>query len=94
MVRDMARDKQHRWKLDPEWMGPWLLIDHTLSGVSGYVQELYNDNTKKYHLDDLKVYCKRDDEMNYTSIIKRNAMLYAGFQGQRAVNLHSPSYFM
>ena len=91
MVRDLQREKQHGRKLDPSWLGPRLLVELTNSGVSGYVQELYGEKTKRYHLDDLKVYCKRQATSNYTTI-ERGAMLYAGFPGQRAVALDSPAY--
>lgn len=92
MVRDLQRDKQHGRKLDARWLGPRLLVGISSSGVSGYVQELYDDRVKRYHLDDLKVYCHREGAENNT-MIERGAMLYAGFQGQRAVDLHSPAYF-
>ena len=59
MVRDFTKDKAHGRKLDPNWLGPRLLEEETASGVSGYVKELYEDCRKKYHLDDLKVYCQR-----------------------------------
>lgn len=88
MVRDIAKDKQHGRKLDPSWLGPRLLTSTTASGVSGYVQEMYSDKVKRYHLNDLKVYCSRDPSItdNFSSI-DRSAMSLAGFPSQRAVYL-------
>lgn len=92
LVRDIQKEKQHGRKLDPAWMGPRLLVGISSSGVSGYVQELYGEKIKRYHLDDLKTYCPRQHPSNATTI-ERSAMLYAGFPGQRAVDLYSPAYF-
>lgn len=57
------------------------------------MQELYNDKVKRYHLDDLKVYCKRGQNTTAATVIDRTAMKFAGFQEQRAVDLDSPPYF-
>ena len=92
LVRDLQRDKDHGRKLDVRWLGPKLLVGVSTSGVSGYVQDLYDDKIKRYHLDDLKVYCERKGGNNESSI-DRGAMRYAGFLGQRAVDLYSPAYF-
>ena len=88
MVRDIQRDKHHGRKLDARWLGPRLLVGVSTSGVSGYVQELYDDKVKRYHFDDLKVYCAREGTNNDTTIA-RGAMRYAGFNGQRAVDLRT-----
>lgn len=61
-------------------------------GVPGYVQELYDDKIKRYHLNDMKTYCIRSEPTNNT-IMERGAMLFPGFPGQRAVDLLSPAYF-
>ena len=93
LVRDFQKEKHFGRKLESNWIGPRLLTEVTQSGVSGYVQELYGEKVKKYHLDDLKKYCARPTDNNATSI-ERNAMLYAGFPGQRAVDLNSPPYML
>ena len=93
LVRDMQKEKQHGRKLDPSWVGPRLLMRLTGSGVSGYVQEMYDDKVKRYHLDDLKVYCRRERTATAATVIDRAAMMYTGFPGQRAVDLDSPAYF-
>ena len=94
MVRDFTKDKAHGRKLDPNWLGPRLLVELTSTGVSGYVRELYGGTLKKYHLDDLKVYCQRQLGLpiNCAVQFERGAMRYAGFSGQRAVDLNSPPY--
>lgn len=53
LVRDFEREKHHGRKLDARWVGPSILTEITSSGVSGYVQELYGEGVKKYHLGDL-----------------------------------------
>ena len=35
LVRDIQKDKQHGRKLDPNWLGPRLLVKSTPTGVSG-----------------------------------------------------------
>ena len=92
LVRDIQRDKDHGRKSDARWLGPKLLAGISSSGVSGYGRDLYDDKLKRYHLDDLKVYCARKGVGNELSMA-RGAMLYVGFPGQRAVDLHSPAYF-
>lgn len=92
MVRDLQKEKEYGRKLDPNWLGPRLLVMISPSKVSGYVKELYGENTKRYHLDDLKVYCRRTTTSPATAI-ERGAMLHAGYLGQRAVDLNSPAYF-
>ncbi len=89
LVRDFERDKHHRRKLEARWVGPRILTEITSSGVSGFVQELYSEGVKKYHLDDLKTYCPRADDAPTTTSIPRTAMSLAGFPGQRAITLHS-----
>ena len=92
LVRDLQRDKDHERKLDVRWLGPKLLVGVSTSGVSGYVQDLYDDRIKRYHLDNLKVYCEQKRGSNESSI-DWGAMRYVGFLGQRAVDLYSPAYF-
>lgn len=36
-----------------------ILTEIASSGVSGFVQELYGEEVKKYHFDDLKTFCPR-----------------------------------
>lgn len=83
MVRDMERDKAHGRKLKARWLPPRLLVEISSSGVSAYVKDLYNDQVKRYHLNDLKVYCPRESD----AFVPRNAMALAGFPGQRAFDL-------
>ena len=92
----MQKDKQHGRKLDPNWLGPRLLVELTSTGVSGFVRELYGDTLKKCYLDDLKVYCQRQSGLpsNCAVRFERSAMKYAGFPGQRAVDLNSPAYMI
>ena len=95
MVRDFERDKAHGRKLDARWKAPRLLVEISTSGVAAYVQDIYGTgNTKKYHLDDLKVYYPRDpqEELERAEQVERKALMYAGFLGQRAMDLNSPPY--
>ena len=94
LVRDIQKDKQHSRKLDTNWLGPRLLVEVAPRGVSGYVKELYGDATKKYHLNDLKVYCERQQGLpsDTAMVVERGAMRFAGFPGQRAIDLGSPAY--
>lgn len=89
LVRDHQRDKDKGRKLDPRWLGPRLLTSIAESGVAGYVQELYGDKVKRYHLDDLKIYCAREEGMGNQTFVARTAMALIGFPGQRAHNLGS-----
>ncbi len=90
-VRDFKRDKHHSRKLDARWLGSRILIEITSSGVSGFVQELYGEEVKKYHLDDLKTYYPRAKNSPTTTSITRTAISLAGFPGQRTITL--PSLF-
>jgi hypothetical protein len=83
MIRDMKRDKAHGRKLKARWLSPRLLVEIFSSGVSAYVKDLYNDQVKRYHLNDLKVYCSRESDV----LVPRNAMALADFPGQRAFDL-------
>ncbi len=89
LVWDFERDKHHGRKLDARWIGPRIPTEITSSGVSEFVQELYGEEVKKYHLDDLKTYCPRTKNSSTITLIKRTAMALAGFPGQRAISLHS-----
>lgn len=91
LVRDCEKDKHHGRKLDARWIGPRILTEITSSGVSGFVQELYGEEVKKYHLDDLKTYCPRAENSPTTTSINLTAMSLAEFPGQRAITL--PSLF-
>lgn len=59
LVRDFERDRHHGPELDTRWIGPRILTKITSSEVSGFVRELYSEEVKKYHLDDLKIYYPR-----------------------------------
>lgn len=63
-------------------------MEITSSGQAGYVQELYGEQVKKYHLDDLKVYCPREGQFSAATVIHRSAMTHAGFPGQRSIDLN------
>lgn len=89
LVRDLERDKHHGRKLDACWTGPRILTEIISSGVSGFILELYREEVKKYHLDDLKTYCPRTENSPTTTSIPRTAMALAGFPEQRAITLHS-----
>ena len=89
LVRDFERDKHHGRKLDTRWVGPRILTEITSSGVSGFVQELYGEEVKKYHLDNLKTYCPQAEDAPTTTSITQTAMSLAGFPGQKAVTLYS-----
>jgi RNase H-like domain found in reverse transcriptase/Integrase zinc binding domain len=82
-------------KLESRWSEPHRLVRINPGGVSGQVCKLYGDGSeRRIHLDDMKVYCPRSD---YPSLIAshvtvthaRETMKYAGFPGQRALNLAS-----
>jgi len=93
LVRQFELDKQHGRKLEPRWGPPKLLREVLTNGVTGWVSDVYGLlPAKKYHLDDLKVYVPRNDEVYpplppRTVEIERQAMALAGFPGQRAVDL-------
>ena len=76
------------------WIGSKILTreDSHSSRVSGvfFLQDLYGEEIRKYHLDDLKTYCPRaaENPPNITSVT-RTAISLAGFPGQRAITLHS-----
>ena len=89
LVRDFERDKHYGRKLDARWIGPRILIEITSSGVSGFVQELYVKEVKKYHLDNLKTYCPQAENSPTTTSITQTAIALGGFSGQRALTLHS-----
>ena len=88
-MQDFETDKHHGRKLDAWWIEPKILTEITLSAVSGFVQELYSKEVKKYHLDDLKTYYPQVENAPTTTSITRIAMLVAGFSGQKAITLHS-----
>ena len=52
LVQNHQRNKNYGRKLDPQWIGPRLLVKTTFKRITGYVKELYGNGTlKKYHLD-------------------------------------------
>ena len=89
LVRDFEKDKHHGRKLDARWIGPRIFIEITLSKVSGFVQELYGGEVRKYHLDNLKTYCPQAENSPTVISITRTAMSLVGFLSQRAINLNS-----
>ena len=46
--------------------------------ISKYVYKLYDNEMKRYYLNDFKIYCVKKKKEN-NIIIKRNVILYAGF---------------
>lgn len=46
-----------------------LLVQISESGVAGYVKELYWDQVKQYHLDNIKTYYQRAENQNSHTII-------------------------
>ena len=74
LVRDFERDKHHGRKLDVRWLGLRLLVEISSSEQAGHVQELYSDTTKRYHFDDLKIYCPRDGQHGAATIISRTIL--------------------
>ena len=86
LVRDIQKDKQNSRKSDVNWLGPRLLVNVASCGASDYVKELYGDAMKKYHLDDLKVYCERQQGLpsGTAMVCEKGAIRCTGFPGQRA----------
>lgn len=80
-ARDIQKEHQHGRKLDLVWLGSRLLVSLTSSGVSGYVQELYGEKVKRYHLDDVKTYCPRQHPSN-TTTIERGLCYMQGSHGK------------
>ena len=81
-------------KLESRWSEPHRLIKVNPGGVSGMVCKLYGDqsDTRRIHLDDMKVYCPRSQYPELTAAHTtvshaRDAMKFAGFPGQRALDL-------
>ena len=62
LLRDLARDKHLGRKLDPRWTEPRLVDRLSKNGMSAYIRALYEppDRSKRYHIDDLRVYTSRD----------------------------------
>ena len=69
----------------------FLLLDRPKRSIITFLK-----NLKKYHFDDMKVYCERQHGFpgNSAMVIERGTMKYAGSQGQRAVDLESPAYMI
>ncbi len=88
LIRDCKRDEHHGRKLVAHWVRTRILTEITSSGVSGFVQELYGEEVKKYHLDDLKTNRPRAEDPLTTTSITRAAMALVGFPGQRAILLY------
>ena len=86
-LRDFANLEINAWRL-----GPRLLVGLRSSELSSYVQKLYDDKTKRCHLIDLKVYCSSKRTFNELTL-QKDVMRYAGFIGQRPIDLHSSAYF-
>ena len=93
LVRDFEGDKHHGRKLDAHWIGPRILTEITSSGLSGFVQELYGEEVKKYHVDDLKTYCPRAENSPTVTSITRTTMALAGFPRQSATTIHSLFFY-
>lgn len=89
LVKDFKWDKHHSRKLDPRWIGPRLLVEITLSGQAGYVQKLYSEQSRKYYLDNLKVYCLKSKLFSAATVLHQSAMTHAGFLGQQSINLNN-----
>ena len=63
-VRHHQLDQVKGRKLESRWLGP-RLVTSQLSEVSAQVTNIYGDGkTKKYHVDDLKVYVPRTDQLD------------------------------
>jgi hypothetical protein len=94
LLWDAQMEKQLGRKLESRWTEPHRLVKVNPGGVSGMVSKLYGDqnNLRRIHLDDMKVYCSRSDYPDLittaaTVSYSREAMNHAGFPGQRAVDL-------
>lgn len=61
LLRDLKRDKHLGRKLDPRWTEPRIVDRLTKNGMSAYIRALHEgpDKTKRYHIDDLRVYRSR-----------------------------------
>ncbi|KAI9775776.1 MAG: hypothetical protein M1839_000904 [Geoglossum umbratile] len=84
---------QRGWKLESHWSEPYRLVKINPGCVTGMVSKLYGDGSqRRIHLDDMKVYCPwsiypdlitTHATVSYT----RDIMKYAGWIGQRALDL-------
>ncbi|OAF55282.1 hypothetical protein VC83_08208 [Pseudogymnoascus destructans] len=60
LLRRLSQDNNHSHKLEPRWLGPYILHKLTPSGKSAFLQELHSDQIKgKFHLNDLKLFVSR-----------------------------------
>ncbi|KFY68915.1 hypothetical protein V496_00689, partial [Pseudogymnoascus sp. VKM F-4515 (FW-2607)] len=62
--RRLAQDHSHSHshKLEPRWMGPYIVQRITAQGKSAVLQELHSDEIKgKFHLNDLKLFVERKE---------------------------------
>lgn len=66
LLRDLARDKHLGRKLDPRWTEPRIVDRLSKNGMSAYIRALHEgpERTKRYHIDDLKVYASRSTAGN------------------------------
>ena len=64
LLRDLARDKQHRRKLDPRWTEGRMVDRLSNNGMSAYIRPLHDppSRAKRYHIDDLRVYITRNGD--------------------------------
>jgi hypothetical protein len=87
-------------KMEPKWLGPRILTQMNPGGLSAQVRRLYDDRSSRYHLDDLRVYHKRNAEEHHYDQpatqervpapvfhVERTAMSDALLLGQRGFDL-------
>ena len=82
LIKDFKWDKHYGKKLDSRWISPRLLVEITSSDQAGYVQGLYGEQSRKYHLDNLKVYCLKSGLFSTATVLHQSAMTHAKFLSQ------------
>ncbi|EKV12008.1 hypothetical protein PDIG_47230 [Penicillium digitatum PHI26] len=99
-VRDLRSEKVSKDKMKPKWFGPRKLVKINPGRLTAMVGRLYGDGTSKYHLDDLRLYHRRENENFHFDRppdsppevippfrVERTAMSMALLAGQRSFDL-------
>jgi hypothetical protein len=101
----LEREFRMTGKMEPKWNGPRVLLRVNPGGLTAIVRRLYDETPHRVHLDDLRLYHKRNtDEQHFdpelfgdedrapipTFYVERGAMSGALLLGQRGFDLRWP----
>lgn len=95
LVWDLRRDKVSKDKMTPKWFGLRKIVKINPGRVTALISRLHRNKTSKYHLDDLRIYFRWEQEdFHYQESapvppleVERTAMSMALLLGQRSVDL-------